>query len=189
MAWDLFAGYSVFEFSNEFDATFGRGIAFYLVLHKPALDFELYHLQGTTNTSINDSVITQICEISWKFDKLRQRVVVEDEREFVAWGSPVCDRWLNVEIHSKMNKIQQIFYSLIRFCLPESRLNLICSVSHVSASRWACFWQEVLDNSHSHVVAQPFKLLVHILNVLEVPKHLRHESTIGQRQKLWVLEE
>lgn len=67
--------------------------------------------------------------------------------------------------------------------VPERLLHLIGSVFHVHASSGVCAGQKVLDESHAHVVAQSFQLLVHIVHVLKVPKHLGDQSAVGKGQQ------
>lgn len=67
---------------------------------------------------------------------------------------------------------------------PERRLDFISCVAHVEATRRIRLREEILDDPHAHVVAEPLQLLVHILDVLKVAQHLRHECSVGQRQKL-----
>lgn len=96
----LFARDRVLQPTDELNAYFRCGIAFDLILNEPTLNFQLHHLEGSADAAVDDSVVAEIREISWKLHKLGEWIVVKHERELVAGGRPVGDGRLDVEIHS-----------------------------------------------------------------------------------------
>lgn len=58
--------------------------------------------------------------------------------------------------------------------LPERRLDFIGCVAHIETTRRVGFGQEVLDDPHPHIIAQPFELFIHIFHALKITQHLGH---------------
>lgn len=162
--------HGILQPSDELDPDLGASVALQLVLREPALHLQLDHLQRTPDAATDDGTVAQLLVVLRQLDKLRQRVVVEHERELIPSGGPVRDRWLHVQIH------------------PEGELDFVRRFAHVQTTGRAGTRQKVLDQPHAHVVADAFELFVHVLDVLKVAQHLGHERAVREREQLGVLE-
>lgn len=142
---------------------------YYLYLCKPALHLQLNHFECTSYAATQNPTVSQRCHIGRQFNKFRQWICVENEREFIGSSGPIRDRRLHIQIHAK--------------CL----LDFVGRFAHVETTCRCCARQKVFDEPNTHVVTDPFQLLIHIVDVLEIANNLRHQCTIGQCQQFRIL--